>query len=135
MICPYCGTHRLLSSAMVGKIMAMGTLGGKCPGCNKHYTITRDNMFDGDPEVEPVPCHRCGAPSARGLTICPRCHETISVRIKMYRQRDAVTKERTQRKKHKPKETIDEIAVKAMKMGLSYGKYVMLRDLGKIEEG
>ena len=134
MICPYCGTHRQLSAAMVGKIMAVGTLGGKCPGCGKHYTITRETMFDGDPDPEPVACTRCGRPAERGLTVCALCHKSISERIKLSRQREAVEKERMKRKVHKPKETIDAIAVKAMKMGLSYGKYVMLRDLGKIEE-
>lgn len=134
MICPYCGTHRQLSSAMVGKIMSLGTLGGKCPGCHKHYQITRENMFDGDQEDEPVACKRCGKPAERGLTVCTKCHAIIAARIKLSRQREAVEKERLKRKVHKPKESIDEIAVKAMKMGLSYGKYVMLRELGKIKE-
>ena len=134
MICPYCGTHRQLSAAMVGKIMSIGTLGGKCPGCHKHYEITRETMFDGDPESEPVACTRCGRPAERGITLCAKCHCVVVTRNNLYKQRDAVDRERTKRKTHKPKETIDEIAVKAQRMGLTYGKYVMLRELGKIKE-
>ena len=134
MICPHCGEYRKLPAAMIGRVMKDSEMGGKCPGCGKHYTITRETMFDGDPEPEPVACTRCGRTAERGLTVCALCHKTLSDRLKLSRQREAVEKERMKRKVHKPKESIDEIAVKAMKMGLSYGKYVMLRDLGKIEE-
>lgn len=135
MICPHCGAHRQLNEAMVGRIMTGGSIGGLCPECHHRYTITRNNAFDGDPEWEPITCKRCGArPAERGITICIDCWSFSRNKAEARRQREAVEKERAERSAHKPKESVDEIACKAQVMGLSYGKYQMLRYMGKIKE-
>lgn len=136
MICPHCGAHRQLTESIVGKIMANGQTGGKCPECNSHYTMTRDNAFDGDPEWIPITCKRCGCGQAeRGLTICIGCWSMSQNKAKAKRMRAAVEKERTERASRKPgKLTLEQRAARAQAMGLTYGKYMMLKDMGKIKE-
>ena len=135
MICPHCGEYRKLPAAMIGRVMKDSEMGGKCPACGRTYVITRSNMFDGDPEEAPVMCNKCGQyPAERGLMVCTKCHAVVLRRNAIRQRREKVERERNKRVVHKPKESLDEVAVKAQKMGLSYGRYVMLRSLGKIKE-
>ena len=136
MICPHCGAHRQIAESLVGKIMAGREVGGLCPNCNKRYEITRENIFEGDPEYVVRPCKRCGArPAERGLTICIDCWSFQRRKYDAERKRKAVEKEREERSSRKPgKLTLEEKAARAQAMGLSYGKYEMLRNMGKIKE-
>ena len=63
-------------------------------------------------------CKECGWRVAEyGATICLHCKA-----------------EKKAKEKAKPKETVDDIACKARKMGLTYGKYLAMRQTGQIKE-
>ena len=78
-------------------------------------------------------CSNCGKEEAEyGFTRCWHCIQVHREYNELMRRQQAVEKERSERKK--PKETVDDIACKARKMGLTYGKYLAMRQTGQIKE-
>ena len=78
-------------------------------------------------------CSKCGIGEAEyGYTKCWHCLQVRREHNELLRRQQAVEKEKAERKK--PKETIDDIACKARKLGMSYGKYLAARSEGRIKD-
>ncbi len=135
MICPYCGTYRRATNSMVGKVIN-GEICVLCPSCNERYVVDRVTVFMGDPEEEKKMCRRCKTREAeRGLMVCIDCWNQEVQKRHIEKRQKAVERERSERARIRPKKlTLDEKAARAQAMGLTYGKYMMLKDMGKIKE-
>ena len=78
-------------------------------------------------------CSKCGWREAEpGFSKCWTCLQNQRENREIAIRKEAIEKERAERKK--PKETVDDIACKARKMGLTYGKYLSMREMGQIKE-
>ena len=135
MVCPYCGTYRKISGSLVGKVIK-GEICVLCPGCNKRYVVDRVTAFMGDPPEEKKMCRRCKKQEAeKGLMVCIDCWNWEVQKRHDDKRRMLVESERHERAQIKPRRmTLEEKAARAQAIGISYGKYEMLRHMGKIKE-
>ena len=78
-------------------------------------------------------CIECGWRDAEpGYARCWTCLQRQRYCKEIEMRKREVEKERAARKK--PKETVDDIACKARKLGMTYGKYLAMRQTGQIKE-
>lgn len=75
-------------------------------------------------------CVECGWRVAEfGSTLCWHCLSIHHEEEEVKKRKEAIAKEKSSR--NKPKETLDDIARKAHKHNLSYGKYLAARARGE----
>ena len=131
MICPKCHRRMIVTLAIRSRL-AHGDTTHECNYCHNIITITQEDLRKSDLSYrarrkERNVCTICGvAPVKDGYTTCEECRAKNRERVA--RSRELAAQKPTEKKKG---ETLDDIARKAHKHGLSYGKYLEARARGE----
>ena len=131
MVCKYCGEVMQSSTNARNRIRAHGTARVRCVRCRMMYEITQEDI---DNEEDIGICKLCGKERiADGHKTCIACYLKSRKNNERQKQMAAIQREKNARKGKEAEESIDDIAIKARKHGMSYGKYLAARYAGYVE--